>query len=275
MARMALLLDPSAPAVWRSPSSVQFGVDPVRVVLETVSTLDERLLGALARGATRAALETLAVHVGGAAADADALLERLAPVIVRGGSRARPPARVAIDGTARALAGATAVRIAEMLAAEGVMIAREDASVAVLLASYVVPPRLAGHWLRRDARHLPIVFGERAVTIGPLVEPGRGPCLTCLDLHRTDADPSWPAIASQLLSRRSAAETPLLAAEATSFAVRALLAGGRELHGESVRIDAETGERTHRRWRRHPRCLCSDATALVSSPSPLPPSPHP
>ena len=33
---------------------------------------------------------------------------------------------------------------------------------------------------------------------GPLVTPGRGPCLRCLDLHRCDRDPAWPALLAQL-----------------------------------------------------------------------------
>ena len=33
---------------------------------------------------------------------------------------------------------------------------------------------------------------------GPLVIPGRTSCLRCADLHRTDRDPAWPALAVQL-----------------------------------------------------------------------------
>jgi hypothetical protein len=44
------------------------------------------------------------------------------------------------------------------------------------------------------------VDGQRA-TVGPLVLPGRSSCLQCADLHRTDRDPAWPALAVQLAAR--------------------------------------------------------------------------
>lgn len=44
------------------------------------------------------------------------------------------------------------------------------------------------------------VDGEQAV-VGPLVVPGRTSCLRCADLHRTDRDPAWPALAVQLAAR--------------------------------------------------------------------------
>jgi hypothetical protein len=44
------------------------------------------------------------------------------------------------------------------------------------------------------------VDGQRAI-VGPLVLPGRSSCLQCADLHRTDRDPAWPALAVQLAAR--------------------------------------------------------------------------
>ncbi len=42
---------------------------------------------------------------------------------------------------------------------------------------------------------------ERRWHVGPLVVPGAGPCLGCLDLHRGDRDPGWPLVAAQLATR--------------------------------------------------------------------------
>jgi hypothetical protein len=44
------------------------------------------------------------------------------------------------------------------------------------------------------------VDGAQAI-VGPLVVPGRTSCLRCADLHRTDRDPAWPALAVQLAAR--------------------------------------------------------------------------
>ena len=57
MCGMILRLDPSRPLVWRSPFSLQIGVDPVAVVLEEVDDGDARVIATLATGATRAALD--------------------------------------------------------------------------------------------------------------------------------------------------------------------------------------------------------------------------
>lgn len=48
-----------------------------------------------------------------------------------------------------------------------------------------------------------LAAGVRDLTgvVGPLVLPGRSPCLRCLDLARRDRDPAWPALAAQLLPR--------------------------------------------------------------------------
>src|SRR5690606_13892242 len=105
-------------------------------------------------------------------------------------------------------------------------------TVVVLVGHYVLEPADHGEWLSRDVPHLPIVIGDTGAVVGPFVEPGVGPCLHCLQLHRTDTDAAWPAIAAQLWGRRSAAETPGFAAELASIAHRVL----RERHegGPSV-----------------------------------------
>ncbi len=45
-----------------------------------------------------------------------------------------------------------------------------------------------------------LLVGARDATgiVGPLVLPGRTPCLRCLELTRSDLDPDWPVLSSQL-----------------------------------------------------------------------------
>ena len=50
--------------------------------------------------------------------------------------------------------------------------------------------------------HLPVTtVGPRAV-VGPLVEPGRTPCLRCISLTYGDTDPHWPQRSAQLMRPR-------------------------------------------------------------------------
>lgn len=274
---MILALDPRIPRVWRTPQSLQFGVDAPVLVLDGVTAAEERLLAALGDGVTPHGYAMVARRVG--APDAGvALLARVRPVLVEAAEReAAPSPVVVVDGagpTAACLSWLLSESGAEVLAAPALP-AAECADAAVIVASYAVGPRRHARWLRRDIPHLPIVFGDGGVTVGPLVQPGRGPCLRCLDLHRTDADPAWPALATQLYTRATPGETAVLATAAAARAATVVLAevgacGGAAVSpaaafdaGEpgpasrtSARLAAGGTEWVSRAWEPHPGCGC-------------------
>ncbi|PJJ71622.1 bacteriocin biosynthesis cyclodehydratase domain-containing protein [Diaminobutyricimonas aerilata] len=248
---MSLRLDPRIPLVWRTPDSVQFGVDHPVARLDGVSALDERLLQALATGAPRGVLRAV-VHGDDAAVDR--VLTAVGPALLDPARRRR---RITVCGTGR-----VADTVTGLLAAEGDAVTRGRADqpepplpeVAVLVEHGVTAPRSAGAWLRRDIAHLPVVITGNAITVGPLVAPGRSPCLHCLALHRADDDAAHVAISAQVLGRRFA-EPPLLATEAAVAAVRMLQDG---VAGTSLLVTAAGVSR--RTWTRHPECACWDAT---------------
>ncbi len=268
---MLLRLDPDVPLVWRDPFSLQFGVDPARVILRDVSDADERVIAALRSGVTRAGLAMVAKACGVSHADLARMLESLRPLMVEpreaDGSR-----RVAIAGD-----GPTARLLAHALGEVSISVSGGSAEcdLGVAIGHYVLDPRLYGYWLRRDVPHLPIVFGDGTVTIGPLVEPGATACLYCLEHHRRDADASWSAIASQLWRRRSGAETPLVVREAATLAARMILRrleSGADVgvaSATSFRLDVATGAATRREWMPHPECGCielpSEALSRIGS----------
>jgi hypothetical protein len=248
---MVLRLDPGLPLLWRSPSSVQFGSDEPSAVLSDVTEGEDRLLAALATGVSESGFAMLADSLGVSAERSQALLGAVAPVLAR---ERRSPSRVAAvlgDGAlARAIAG--------LLSASGSLGAVEDAALVVLVADWVVSPADHLRWLNRDVAHLPVVTTERGVTVGPLAEPGVGPCLYCVHLARVDADPAWTAIATQLLGRAGHDLGALAVAEASAFVARRVLerlSGGGAV-GVSWRLDGE-GEVSARPWARHPDCRCA------------------
>ncbi|MGO4299690.1 hypothetical protein [Leifsonia sp. RAF41] len=263
---MVLALDPRIPRVWRTPDCIQFGVDEPALVLDGVSSADERMLVALAAGVSREGLQLVADRARAPSAAVAALLDRLGPVLVT--QRREPPPRpplVVLDG-----AGPTAVAVEALLRDTGAEVrsgldwadaAVDRADVAVIVAAYAVEPQRHARWLRRDVPHLPIVFGDAGVTVGPYVRPGRGPCLRCVDLHRTDADPAWPAMATQLHTRDAPAETGIVAA-ATAARVAALLLAergeGRRTtpSGVSARLPRGAWDWVSREWAPHPECGC-------------------
>jgi bacteriocin biosynthesis cyclodehydratase domain-containing protein len=191
--------------------------------------------------------------------DPRTLLAALAPALEVG--REGPVRSIAVRGS-----GPTAGMIARLLVDQGARlagVAERAPDAAVLVAHYAVPPGARGSWLRQDVPHLSVVYSDTAAMVGPLIRPGRGPCLTCVELHHRDRDPAWPALASQLIDRTSTAEVGVLTAEAASTAVRMLLAvlhrsdDAVEPDAIAVRIDGATGARTEHVVTRHPQCSCS------------------
>ncbi len=262
---MILRLNPLLPLVWRSPTSIQLGIDPVVVILDDLTERDERMLAALVVGVSDTGLTMMAA---GALDERDSLLAALAPALSRA-PMAPTSATVAVHGS-EALAAA----ICSALAHSGIdvvtgddpaALAERSPALAVVAGHYVLAPELHTLWLRRDIPHLPVVVGDAGVTVGPFVEPGSGPCLLCVELRRRDGDAAWPALATQLLGRTSRAESPILVLEGAALASRMVL---RRLSAgagaaASVRIDAATGRRDARAWQQHPECGCRGIAHLL------------
>jgi hypothetical protein len=245
---------------------VQLGADPVICVFDGVSYATERLLAALAVGVPDSALAVVAEAAGVGEEYAAALLAAVRPALL--GAEAPRPARprppesltIAIDGN-----GPVARQLAELLAALGVRLIDalpalgDTVDAAVLVGSYAIATSRHGAWLRRDVPHLGVVFGERGARIGPFVEPGVGPCLACLDLAKSDDDPAWPVIATQLTQKRSPVEGGRFQASVTLRVVRELLAhlldGSRELAEASVTV-TPGGDETRLTHAPHDRCGC-------------------
>ena len=236
-AAVVLQLADGLQLVWRTPHSVQLGVDPRRVIFDRVDAPFERLLSALATGVSRTGFDMMA---RAAALDPDGLLERLAPAL----ASPEPTAPVGIVG-----AGPLADELRRQLGDSA------DPRLVVLVADWVVAPEDHGSWLRRDIPHLPVVAGDGGIEVGPLVVPGSGPCLYCVHLARADADPAWPAIATQLWGRPAPRLTRTAVVEAAAFAARRV-ASPSSL-GTSWWIDAHDGAVSERVWERHPECRCA------------------
>ncbi|QAV71411.1 hypothetical protein ESZ53_13770 [Salinibacterium sp. UTAS2018] len=275
---MILRVDPRLPLVWRSPTSAQFGIDPPAVVLPNVTEAQEKILSALVAGISRSGLEMLAsTHP----LECNELIDSLSAILVA--TPPQPPsAQVAVLGS-----GAVVESLAAILSSSGVTVevaatphdlSQPDPDLAILVGHFAIPPSVHSHWLRRDIPHLPVVISDSAAEVGPVVTPGITGCLLCIDMHRRDADPSWPAIATQLMGRTSLAETPTLVAEAAAEAGRMALhrlgRGGYTVFDQtpadatsSVRIDYATGRRDESLRFRHPDCGCQQVANVTSAES--------
>lgn len=247
---MVLKLDARYPLVWRTPDAIQLGVDRPQLVIEGLSTAQEYLIAALVAGVARSGLDMIASVNDAAPDEVDRLLAQVAHALE---VPAVAPPSATVEGT-----GPTADALRRMLGAP-LVDGGDHPEFVVIVAHHVIDPELHGRWLREDVLHLPVVYGDSIVRIGPIIEPGRGPCLYCLELHHTDADPAWPAISAQLWGRSASTESAVVASETASIVTR--LVGSRLLSGTpglatSIELDAATGERVSRVWVRHPDCLC-------------------
>jgi hypothetical protein len=118
---------------------------------------------------------------------------------------------------------------------------------------------ITDHLLRIDQPHLVVRCWGNGVSVGPLVLAGQTSCLRCADLARSDADPQWPVVLTQL-SRLRLESQPALLAWAASVATAQALAF---LHGELPESAGATLELSWpdfvtrlRRWPAHPSCGC-------------------
>ncbi len=265
------------PLVWRAEGVLQLGLDDGLVLRGVPEELPQVLL-ALAEPRTRNELAALAPSVP--AAWVDWLLDRLTTAgLLTTGPLQLPP--VGIWG-----AGRLAEMIASGLERPGVAEvirtahlrprgrrraaaspppgwsdpARDLPGLVVVAPDAQEPDRTLTDALARSGRtHLVVRLEPDRAVVGPLVIPGRTPCVRCHDLLRCRYDPAWPLLVAQL-SRDRPAPDPVLLQWAASTAVvqlRCLLAWGEpDATGRTLELSSADHVLRSRDWRLHPGCGC-------------------
>jgi len=160
------------------------------------------------------------------------------------------------------------------------------ADLALLTDYLVADPRVVRDLHDAAVPHLAVRVRDGTGLIGPLVIPGVTSCLRCADLHRSDRDNAWPAVAAQLCrtvgtaDRATVLATVALALTEVDHVVRAVRgdndppadppAGppvGPEAAPHSwaarpaslnttLEFDVAKGAIVARRWSRHAKCTC-------------------
>lgn len=232
-----LRLDPAHPPLWRSPTQLQFGVEPV-ARLSDPAPWQERLIRELEQGLPREALEPVALTLGAPAGGATALIAMLAPALQS--PVMTLPARVILQIPVD-LPAPTVHALTSAIQADGIAATlhrwperapEPSSSPVIVVAQHLVHPQRAAALVSADVPHLPLVMAGSGVTIGPLIIPGRTACLSCLAVTAAAVDPGWPVLAAQLAGRRAWIESPLpLVGEAAHRAVRLLSGEGMSARG--------------------------------------------
>ena len=132
----------------------------------------------------------------------------------------------------------------------------------VVVEAHAAGPERYERLLGAGVPHLPVVVREADVVVGPLVLPGRSPCVGCCDRHAADADRGWPFVAADLALRPTddVAHETTLAATAAALAtgqVLALLDGATPAAvGRRLEVALPEGVPRVRDVAPHPECGC-------------------
>ncbi|MGF1646792.1 MAG: hypothetical protein ACFCVF_07725 [Kineosporiaceae bacterium] len=201
---------------------------------------------AIGAGFAAAGIGTVAVSPAGTVSPVD---------VMPGGATAAE-----VGGSLRAAGEAAVDRVAPGTRHTG----RAAPDLGVIVSRHAHDAAEAATWLASDVPHLAVLVRECDVVVGPLVIPGRGPCLHCLDLARRDRDPQWPTVLPQLLEHRddtAAGPVPGLGQVAAGLAVLVGLAAldgdGAEAAGLAATLALPYAVPAWRRWAAHPACGCA------------------
>ena len=300
----------------RRPGEVQFGLLPGAPVVEGLTASEAALLagldGALTREQTYAAAAEAGVSRGrwrdvlllaaslGVLVDASSTVDAalrgpgVAPpgpsVAVAEPLEAATRRRVLVDGdaslaadVAAALGGTGSALVVSERSDVDVAVAaplRDAPALVVLVGAPLVDPRRGDLWLRLGVPHQPVSGAGPMASVGPLVPAdGSGPCLWCLERHRTDRDDAWPAVLTQAMRHDDPAPagvrvtgtspwreplapglSQLVAGAVTLLATR-VLRGDVLPGGVSVEVGLPWPRMDHRRWSPHPLCTAHPTVA--------------
>lgn len=273
-------LDPAMPVLLRPDGAVQVGWDPRRAVLV-------RPPRGLTAAALAALLRSMQSHTGIAELqqegarrgllDGHELTDLIEQLIDAGVATARPLRRTVRSASIRVHGrGPLSEVLLDALRCSGARIKHSSQPHAgvtpagadlVVLADYLVAdPRMVRDLHGAGIPHLPVRVRDGAGLVGPLVIPGVTSCLGCADLHRSDRDAAWPAVAAQLrdtvgsADRATVLATAALALSQVDLVIRAVrgddVAAPPPTLNTMLEFDVNTSSIVARRWTRHPRCWC-------------------
>lgn len=235
-----LQLDPTFPLCWESTETLRIGFETPRVRLLAPTPQEQRFIGKLSEGVNARELSGVAKKCGLSDADQRSLLGRLEPVLVRvlgqtASSRAAELRRSHQSAPELHVIGQGmfAAELQRLFAREGVPstlvqpMRPDEAALppppvsgfAVIIERFFGAATVPHELFSNGVPHFPICLTDHSVFAGPLVLPGRSPCLACVELNRVDADPLIAVLAAQIIRATPSAETLACAELAASLAL--------------------------------------------------------
>lgn len=264
-------LNPIHEPFWVTPTQLRFGVDIPLATLDCPSTAALRLLSAMTKGISESRCIQLAAALGVSRAERIRMLEELTPVFEM--SEAADSANTNTN-TNTLISGPASVSRAmgSALSNAGFTIVSEGPTQLVILCSnFSIRLGEARRWMSGAVPHLPVVFSETQIRIGPLITSSGAPCAYCIELRAAEESAHYIPMASQFVLRSSP-----LATAATSHLIGALLArlltsAATDLQLQRHTLVASQAENLvgfEFSWRQiepHPNCDCHQALTRTES----------
>ncbi|GAA3610928.1 cyclodehydratase [Marihabitans asiaticum] len=283
MTRRPRLTRPIQPLA-RPDGAIQLGLDPrSALVTRGVTAAECRWLSTLDGSREEGQVITAAAAHGITAERAESLIASFAEhgLVDRDGVVPDLRKAVAVVG-----AGSVPAHLAETLREAGVHPVRRlidglsddepaAAELAVLVCPVPVPAGAGETWRAAGTAHLPVWCGRTHASVGPLVVPGAGPCLQCLELTRVTLDPGWSWIRAQISRPQVGPVVPVEAEVTLRSLVVGIAAGvvidtltsGPDPSGWSLDAFAPGPCLERRRWPRQPGCPRCGVDQAASPPA--------
>ena len=249
------------PLVWRTPHSIQIGIDEPRLIIDDIPDTAAPLIQALRDGISEEGVSILAKQLRLSPSVATDIIRSCAPAFEPDPTPS--PVTTTVLGNSR-----VSVALSGLLEQWGAKASHTTSfplpahpGIVVLVGEYVADPSWNAHITHTSTGHLPVVFSDLSITAGPVITPGVTPCLACLELWHRDAEPEWLSVGSQLWSTPAPTATAQGAHHAAALCALLLgLMGQPGLvapsHGLVLSTRLDTGETTRRRVEFHPDCRC-------------------
>ncbi len=135
---------------------------------------------------------------------------------------------------------------------------RSKATLTILINSSQPPVLTAKAHARRNRPYLAVNIMDGYVHVGPLVQPGRSPCVRCVELHHLDAVPQWRTPVGFAHDDGEPIEATLRGVSVATIASVVM----QHIDGEYCEAEAATLQirpslkMTRRTWKPHAKCGC-------------------
>lgn len=276
-------LNAATPVLSRPDGTVQVGWNPLRaIIVHPPAGLSAEVLAELLRALqSTATIPELQALIPGRGAEATVVTGLVTHLVESGVVTEVAPRRARAVSIRVHGSGPLSDLLTASLRCSGVRVSQSSRThactgsvdLAVLTDNLVADPRVVRELHDAGVPHLPVRVRDGSGLIGPLVIPGVTSCLRCADLHRSDRDAAWPAVAAQLsqtvgtADRATVLATAGLALNEVEHVVRAVRSdGGAEAEAPppappatidtTLEFDVAAGSIAARRWSRHPDCTC-------------------